>query len=157
MVHMSTLLPSSFRAYSPLTCTSQLGWLTWCYVSAYFPPLSCLFFLCFCLFSLSPHAFGLQSSHLQQINFVPQSDLTCVRTPECTELVIQSNKKANWGWQNAEQQPANWLRAGEWIGGGGCGGGESGVECGEGGEHFGDSLASVRVLQSHPSSLFLWD
>ena len=27
----------------------------------------------------------------------------------------------------------------------------------KGGGQFGDSLASVRVLQSHPSSLFLWD
>lgn len=51
--------------------------------------------------------------------------------------------------------PIGSRRVDRWIGGGD---GKSGVECRERERAFlGDSLATVRVLQSHPSSLFLWD
>lgn len=66
----------------------------------------CLFLSLF----LSLHAASwLQSSDLQ---LCPSIRLTHVRNPEYTELMIQSNKKANRGWQNAEQKPANWLQEG---------------------------------------------
>lgn len=81
----------------------------------------------------------IQSSAIVQLCLL--ITLTNVKTPKYTELVIQSNKNGN------SSLPSG-FRRGECNGGGG----ESGVERGE---HFGDSLASVRALQNHPSSLFL--
>lgn len=75
-------------------------------------------------FSLCPHhhhhhhASWQPSSHLQEINFVLLNQTDLCKNPQMYwtgDSIKQKIKKANWGWQNAEQQPANWLQEG-WDG-----------------------------------------
>ena len=100
-----------------LPCTSWLGWLTQSKTSVFLSPYQFFFSLC-------PHhhhhhhASWQPSSHLQEINFVPLNQTDRCKNPQMDwtgDSIKQKIKKANWGWQNAEQQPANWLQEG-WDG-----------------------------------------
>lgn len=128
------ILDSFKKNVLSLTSSSQLDRLTWGSISA-----------CLSLFLLlpnMPHNLLIWSTSTL---FLIETD-PCTNPPNILNLWFNQTERQT-GWQNAEQQPAKWLRAGGRI----AGGGESGVECGER-EHLG-----IPLPQSHPSSLFLWD